>query len=71
MKQIKTVIRPLCEQKSYDETVNRLLSDGWTLIRRNVLSVPGELSEAFNTPRVSVLYAELEKEILNFEEITL
>ena len=56
----------------FDNTVNNLLNDGWTLKTRKVIASQGELSEAFNIPIVRFLYAELERQQPPFpEEITL
>lgn len=52
-------------------TVNRLLDSGWELKSRKIINVPGDISESFNFPVIHVLYAELEKESFEFEEITL
>ena len=71
MKQIKTVIRPLSSATQFDIAVNRLLSEGWVLTCRKVISTPGDISEAFNYTVMQVLYAEFEKESAEmFEEIT-
>lgn len=70
MKQIKTVIRPLSNATQFDMTINRLLCDGWSLINRKIIDTPGEITESFSFPVISVLYAELEKNISDFEEIT-
>lgn len=71
MKQIKTIIKPYEQLYSYDEEVNRYLSEGWKLKRREIQRVSGEVNEAFCAPSVYVLYAELEKDIQTFEEVTL
>lgn len=71
MKQIKTVMRPYSELYEYDEQVNKLLSEGWILRKREIQRVSGEISEAFNVPAVYVLYAELERFVMPFEEVTL
>ena len=71
MKQIRTVLQRIEHSAAFDEAVNRLLADGWTLKKRETLKTLGELSEAFNARHVSVLYAELEKEVPPWpEEIT-
>lgn len=72
MKQIATVIQPIEQAKSFDALVNSLLTDGWELKDRKIISAKGELSEAFNAPEVRFLYAELERNEPPFpEEITL
>lgn len=71
MKQIKTVLRPYELLYRFDEEVNELLADGWELTKREIQKVSGEISESFNTPFVYVLYAELERAVNDFEEITL
>jgi hypothetical protein len=71
MKQIKTIIKPYEQLYSYDEEVNKYLSEGWKLNKRETQRVSGEITEAFTVPVIFVLYAELEKEIPAFEEITL
>lgn len=72
MKQIKTVIQPLNHAKFFDELVNCLLIDGWTLKTRKIINTPGEPSEAFNVSMERLLYAELERHEPPFpEEITL
>lgn len=71
MKQIKTIIKPYEQLYSYDDEVNKYLSEGWKLNKREIQRVSGEITEAFTVPVIFVLYAELEKEIPAFEEITL
>lgn len=72
MKQIKTVIRPISNATQFDLVINRLISDGWELKNRKIIDTPGDITEAFNFPVISVLYAELEKEsVQDFEEVTL
>ena len=71
MKQIKTVLKPYSELYAFDEEVNRLLSEGWILRKREIQRVSGEVSESFNVPAVYVLYAELDRIAMSFEEITL
>lgn len=71
MKQIRTVIKPyhlLCE---FDTEVNALLGEGWNLQKRELRQVPGEISEAFSATSICVLYAELDRTEIAFEEITL
>lgn len=71
MKQIKTVLLPYSELEKYDREVNRLLAEGWNLRKREIQKVAGEVSEAFNVPWEYVLYAELDRTVMPFEEITL
>lgn len=71
MKQIKTVLRPYEQLYKFDEEVNNLLADGWELTKREIQKVSGEISEAFNTPFIYMLYAEMERTVNDFEEITL
>ena len=72
MKQIKTVILPMEMANAFDEEVNRLLKEGWTIKERMLTNTQGQVSEAFNTPLVQVLYAELEKIVPPYpEEITI
>jgi hypothetical protein len=71
MKQIKTIIKPYERLYDYDKEVNKYLSEGWKLNKREIQRVSGEITEAFTVPVIFVLYAELEKEIPAFEEITL
>ena len=71
MKQIKTVSCPIERAEWFDNSVNDLLANGWILKKRDIMYVPGELSEAFNAPMVRLLYAELERHVPPFpEEIT-
>lgn len=71
MKQIKTIIKPYELLYDYDKEVNKYLSEGWELKKREIQRVSGEVSEAFSMPSIYVLYAELEKEVPVFEEVTL
>ena len=71
MKQIKTIVRPYEQLNEFDAEVNKHLADGWTLCKRETQRVSGEISEAFSAPAVYVLYAELERIIEDFEEVTL
>lgn len=71
MKQIKTIMKPYDFLNEFDKEVNKLLSEGWTLNKREIQKVSGEISEAFSVPAVYVLYAELERFVMPFEEITL
>lgn len=71
MKQIKTVLRPYSELYAFDKEVNNLLAEGWVLQKREIQRVSGEISEAFNVPVVYVLYAELDRIVMPFEEVTI
>ena len=72
MKQIKTVIEPIEHAKCFDALVNCYLIDGWKITKRKIITVPGEISEAFNSAPVQFLYAEMERHEPPFpEEITL
>lgn len=71
MRQVKTVICEISHSESFDKEVNRLLSEGWTLRKREIQKINGDISEAFNAATICVLYAELERFVMPFEEITL
>lgn len=72
MKKIKTVTAPIERAEWFDEAINDLIADGWVISKRDILNVPGLLTESFNAPVVRMLYAELELwEPIQFEEITL
>lgn len=72
MKQIRTVTAPVERAEWFDNAVNELLADGWVISKRDILNVPGVLTESFNVPVVQILYAELELwEPIPFEESTL
>ena len=71
MKQIKTVTAPFERSEWFDNAVNELIKQGWILSKRDILNVPGILTESFNVPIVQILYAELEYWEPIFEEITL
>ena len=51
--------------------MNQLLENGWKLTERKTVKTAGDISESFNIPVVMALYAELEREIEWFEEVTL
>ena len=71
MKQIKTVIRLIGYAGEFDEEVNRLLFQGWTLTKRTTMSMPGVLTDAFSSGTEQALYAELERMTQEYpEEIT-
>nr|DAP38598.1 MAG TPA: protein of unknown function (DUF1737) [Caudoviricetes sp.] len=72
MKKIKTVTAPIERAEWFDKAINDLIADGWVISKRDILNVPGLLTESFNAPVVQMLYAELELwEPIQFEEITL
>lgn len=71
MKQIKTILLPYSELEKYDREVNKLLAEGWSLRKREIQKVAGEVSEAFTVPAVYVLYAELDRFVMPFEEVTI
>ena len=71
MKKIKTVICPVEDFEIFDKKVNKLLSEGWKLINRKIISIKGEPNEVGSTSTVQSLYAEFEKEVCYFEEVTL
>lgn len=72
MKQIKTVTAPIERAEWFDKAINDLLNEGWVISKRDILNVPGVLTESFNVPVVQMLYAELELwEPIPFEESTL
>ena len=71
MLQIKTVICPIEHTKQFDFEINELLSDGWTLRKRELQTMAGLPSEAFSYSSVRVLYAELDKVVPPYpEEVT-
>lgn len=72
MEQIKTVVEPFELSDRFDRKVNSLLSEGWKLKKRTIVSASGEPNEVGSAPVVCSLYAELERYIPPFpEEITL
>lgn len=72
MKQIKTVVHPIEYAHRHDKEINSLLADGWILKKRTITNMSGEISEAFNSSIIQVLYAELERNVPPYpEEITL
>ena len=72
MMQIKTVICPIDRPKQFDDEINRLLSDGWTLKKREIQTMAGLPNEAFCFPEVRVLYAELDRNYPPYpEEVTI
>ena len=70
VKQIKTVTAPIERAEWFDTSVNKLLSEGWTITKRSIIHTPGELSEAFNAPIDRLLYAELECHVPPYPEET-
>ena len=71
MKKIKTVTAPFERSQWFDDAINELIHEGWVLSKRDILNVPGMLTESFNVPVVQILYAELELWEPIFEEVTL
>ena len=71
MKKIKTVTAPFERSQWFDDAINELIQEGWVLSKRDILNVPGMLTESFNVPVVQILYAELELWEPIFEEVTL
>lgn len=71
MKNIKTVICPVEDFNVFDKKVNKLLSEGWQLIDRKTISVKGDPNEVGSVAIVQSLYAEFEKDVCYFEEVTL
>lgn len=61
MKEIKTVIRPIEDVKNYDEYINKLLENGWSLKNRSFISLNGEPNEVGSKPVIKAFYAELER----------
>jgi hypothetical protein len=65
MKQIKTIKNRLDNTKMFDEEVNAAIAEGWELTRRDVIrpnAHPG------GETSYTMLYAELEKEIITETE---
>lgn len=71
MKQIKTVIQSINNYAVFDSRVNALLQDNWKLTKRTTINIQSEPNEVGSTAIVQALYAELEKDKNDFEEITL
>lgn len=59
--EIRSVLMAVYRINEFDAEVNALLSDGWRLVKRELVRVEGEPSEAYNVPVVKALYAELER----------
>ena len=70
MKQIRTIIQPTEDVDIYDKKVNKLLSEGWELTDRQIISIKGEPNEVGSATTRNAFYAEFEKEVCYFEEIT-
>lgn len=70
MKKIKTVIKPIDDYNTFDNIINNLLLNGWYIVDRKIISIKGEPNEVGSTSTVQSLYAELEKEVCYFEEVT-
>lgn len=62
MIKIKTVIEPIERPDIFDKRVNILLSAGWNIISRKLISVVGEPNEVGSAGVFQSLYAEFEKE---------
>lgn len=59
--EIRSVLMTVYRIHDFDAEVNALLADGWRLVKRELVRVEGEPSEACNAPVVKALYAELER----------
>ncbi len=59
--EIRSVLMTVYRINEFDAEVNALLADGWRLVKRELVRVEGEPSEAYNVPVVKALYAELER----------
>lgn len=71
MKQINTIIKPIERLAEFDADVNALLAEGWTLKKRETMKATGMLSDAYNAPIITLLYAEMERDVPPWpEEIT-
>lgn len=62
MKKIKTIIEPIERPDIFDKRVNILLTAGWDIINRKLISVMGEPNEVGSAGVFQALYAEFEKE---------
>lgn len=58
MKQIKTILVKVERLEEFDKKVNDALTEGWTLVKRDVLQAYDRATCIFNR----MLYAELERE---------
>lgn len=65
MKQIKTIKTRLDNAAIFDKDVNAALADGWQLKKREVL-IP--MAQNDRCTVYTMLYAELEKEVITEEE---
>lgn len=61
MKQIKTIKSRIDYDKDFDEKVNAAIAEGWELKRR-------ELIPSYTTNSYTILYAELEREVITEAE---
>ena len=59
--EIRSVLMTVYRLNDFDAEVNAILADGWRLVKRELVRVEGEPSEAYNVPIVKALYAELER----------
>lgn len=56
---------------NFDLTIEGVdFAEGWELTTRKTINAHGDISEAFNMPVCQILYAELEREPADFEEVT-
>lgn len=60
MKQIKTILVKAEQLEEFDKKVNAALTEGWTLVKREVLQAYDRATCIFHR----MLYAELEREIV-------
>lgn len=66
--EIRSVLMTVYRISDFDAEVNALLSDGWRLVKRELVRVEGEPSEACTVPIVKALYAELERQTPDYPE---
>jgi len=59
--EIRSVLMTVYRINDFDAEVNALLADGWRLVKRELVGIEGEPSEACSIPVVKALYAELER----------
>ena len=59
--EIRSVLMAVYRINEFDAEVNVLLADGWRLVKRELVRVEGEPSDAYNVPVIKALYAELER----------
>lgn len=64
-KQIKTVTYPIFQSYLFDECINKLLVEGWHLVKRDYIV------QICKPDEKNLLYAELEKEVVNYEKVNL